>query len=246
MVFYFPLPFDARGASFGGSGRPRGFSRGNFVYPLYVFLKFYLFPSTRSGRAGPLLFCSCRKVSKRQAQGSFTPLRIPGPKWGAERPPLETPKSRCATRIGRTPRRFAAGASVPLGKAASACALATAAAPPPLRGGGLRPLVPPRFPKGESLPVMRTCWGLTPTGPPRSPLGNVCLSCANAHGTASDKAFAATPSQISRKLLPRSGQEFRHSPRANCGRRPRQRDRRGRSEERRVGKECRSRWSPYH
>ena len=92
-----------------------------------------------AGRAGPLLFCSCRKVSKRQAQGSFTPLRIPGPKWGAGRPPLETPKSRCAIRIGRTPRRFAAGASVPLGKAASACALATIAAPPPLRLGASPP-----------------------------------------------------------------------------------------------------------
>ena len=72
-------------------------------------------------------------------------MRIPGPKWGAGRPPLETPKSRCATRIGRTPRRFAAGASVPLGKAASACALATAAAPPPLRVWGLTPPLPPRF-----------------------------------------------------------------------------------------------------
>ena len=97
-------------------------------------------------------------------------MRIPGPKWGAGRPPLETPKSRCATRIGRTPRRFAAGASVPLGKAASACALAPAAAPPPLRFGGLRPLapcvprwgtfarharLPPAFPVGERLPIMR-------------------------------------------------------------------------------------------
>ena len=33
---------------------------------------------------------------QRQAQGSFTPLRIPGPKWGAGRPPLETPKSSLA------------------------------------------------------------------------------------------------------------------------------------------------------
>ena len=106
-------------------------------------------------------------------------MRIPGPKWGAGRPPLETTKSRCAIRIGRTPRRCAAGASVPLGKAASACALATAAAPPPLRGGGCAPL------------------------PPRFPLGKVYLSCAHAHGTASETAFAATPPQISRKLLPR-------------------------------------------
>ena len=82
-------------------------------------------------------------------------MRIPGPKWGAGRPPLETPLPLvlqylwrasaawgCAIRIGRTPRRFAAGASVPLGKAASACALATAAAPLPLRVWGLCPLAP--------------------------------------------------------------------------------------------------------
>ena len=46
-------------------------------------------------------------------------------------------------------------------------------------------------------------WGLTPPGPLRSPLGNICRSCANAHGTAFETAFAAMPSQISRKLLPR-------------------------------------------
>ena len=111
-------------------------------------LNFYLSPSTRSGRAGPLLSAPAES-RQRQAQGSFTPLRIPGPKWGAGRPPLETPKSRCAIRIGRTPRRFAAGASVPLGKAASACALASAAAPPPLRGGGCAPL-PPKVPRWET------------------------------------------------------------------------------------------------
>ena len=64
----------------------------------------------------------------------------------------------------------AAGASVPLGKAASACALATAAAPPPLRGGGWRPLAP-YVPKRGRLPVMRACWGLAPPCPPRFPKG---------------------------------------------------------------------------
>ena len=120
-------------------------------------------------------------------------MRIPGPKWGAGRPPLETPlplvfkvfmarKRAMGLRYPDWPN------SSPLarlelrcrwGKAASACALATAAAPPPLRLGASPPL-PPRFPNGD-----------------------VCRSCAHAHGTAPDKAFAATPSQISRKLLPR-------------------------------------------
>src|SRR3989337_3408445 len=41
---------------------------------------------------------------------------------------------------------------------------------------------------------------------------------------------------------------FRRRSRCRCSRRsrPRRRQRQGRSEERRVGKEGRSRWSPYH
>ena len=80
----------------------------------------------------------------------------------------------------------AAGASVPLGKAASAYALATA---PHLHRFGLgayAPL-PPAFPVRERLPVMHV-WGAYAPLPPRSPLGNVCRSCANAHGTASETA----------------------------------------------------------
>ena len=68
--------------------------------------------------------------------------------------------------------------------------------------GGLRPLAPPTFPVWGRLPVMHV-WGLCPPDPPRSPLGKVRRSCASAHGTTSETAFAATPSQISRKLLPR-------------------------------------------
>src|SRR2546430_2998140 len=60
--------------------------------------------------------------------------------------------------------------------------------------------------------------------------------------------------KIGANELPRAGPSPRWSPRESytpvCGRRSavsapaRHRD--GRSEERRVGKECRSRWSPYH
>ena len=39
--------------------------------------------------------------------------------------------------------------------------------------------------------------------PPRSQKGKVCRSCATAHGTTSETAFAAKLSQVSRKLLPR-------------------------------------------
>ena len=125
------------------------------IYPfsLFFFLKFLISPSTRSGRAGPLLSAPAES-RQRQAQGSFTPLRIPGPKWGAGRPPLETPKSRCAIRIGRTPRRLRGWSFGAVGegrerlRARHDCRTSTASF------GGLRPLAP-AFPKGKSPPVMR-------------------------------------------------------------------------------------------
>ena len=67
---------------------------------------------------------------------------------------------------------------------------------------GLRPLAPhvlQRKTLASHAPVL----GASPPCPLRSPLGNVRRSCAHAHGTASETAFTATPSQISRKLLPR-------------------------------------------
>ena len=73
--------------------------------------------------------------------------------------------------------------------------------------GGFAPL-PPAFPVRGRLPVMRVCRSRAPVGaappsPLRSPKGKARRSCAPAHGTASETAFAAMPSQISRKLLPR-------------------------------------------
>ena len=185
---------------------------------LFTFSENFTFSLRRAQAArGPLLSAPAES-RQRQAQGSFTPLRIPGPKWGAGRPPLETPKSSLA----RSPwpnssplRGWSFGA---VGESASACALATAAAPPPLRFWGLRPLapqgsqtgkvcpscafegfapLPPRFPIGESLPIMRErAWDRARCG------------------------FAATPSQISRKLLPRKRLGVPSLPSRGCGRRP--------------------------
>ena len=148
---------------------------GIFYLSSLCFLKIFNFPSTRSGRAGPLLSAPAES-RQRQAQGSFTPLRIPGPKWGAGRPPLETPKSSLARQIWPNSS--------------------------PLRGwsfgavGESRERVRARH--GRRASPLRF-WGLRPLARCRSPLGK----SANAHGTAADKAFAATRSQISRKLLPR-------------------------------------------
>src|SRR3712207_8051679 len=63
---------------------------------------------------------------------------------------------------------------------------------------------------------------------------------APAHGRRRLEAFPHAAD--SRAALPRRGPGDAHA----LGRLPARALRRGRSEERRVGKECRSRWSPYH
>ena len=138
--------------------RLRGFCDSfSFAYPLSLFENFTF--SLRRARAarGPLLSAPAES-RQRQAQGSFTPLRIPGPKWGAGRPLWKPPSPRWRGRPGRTPRRFAAGASVPLGKAR---APARSPRPPHLHRFGL---------------------GASPPCPPRSQPGNVCRSCAQRLG----------------------------------------------------------------
>ena len=90
-------------------------------------------------------------------------------------PLWKPPSPRWRGNPGRTPRRFAAGASVPLGKAASACALASAAAPPPLRVGGLRPLAP-RVPRWGTSAGHARLLGASPPCP--RVLADVSLSPA--------------------------------------------------------------------
>ena len=52
------------------------FFAGSLLLSLFCFLKILNFPLTRLGRAGPLLFCSCRKVGKRAVQRR-SPVGIP-------------------------------------------------------------------------------------------------------------------------------------------------------------------------
>ena len=172
------------------------FLLGNFVLSLLCFLENFTFSLRRARAArGPLLSAPAES-RQRQAQGSFTPLRIPGPKWGAGRPPLETPKSSLARSPwpNSSPLRGWSFGAVGEGRervrARLGCRTSTASF------GGFAPL------------------------PPRSPKGKVCRSCAPAHGTASETAFAATPSQISRKLLPRKRLGVPSLPSRGCGRRP--------------------------
>ena len=117
---------------------------------------------------------------------------------GCWTPPFGNPQALAgAVNLAELLAACAAGASVPLGKAR---ARARSPRLPHLHrfGVGASPPCPCVPQRGKFAGHAR----LAPL-PPRFPNGDVCRSCANAHGTASDKAFAATPSQISRKLLPR-------------------------------------------
>ena len=131
------------------------------LYPILPFLSFLSFPlRRRSGRAGGPYFLPLQKVGKDRRKGVSTPLRIPGPKWGAGRPPLETPKSRCAIRDWPNSSPLRGWSFGAVGESASACALAPRL--PHLHRfgvGGFAPLPAARFAK----------WG------------TFCRSCAPAH-----------------------------------------------------------------
>ena len=165
------------GALFGAC-RPRSFSSCWLLLSSLRFLKILLFPFDALRPRGGPYFLLLQKVGKDRRKGVSPPCESPDQSGVLDAPLWKPPSPRWRGRPGRTPRRFAAGASVPLGKAASACALATIAAPPPLRLGasppgplrsqtgkfagharllGALPPNPPRFPKGESLPIMREC-----------------------------------------------------------------------------------------
>ena len=131
------FPFDAGAGAGGFWAMPPG----AFVIPFPFFkLIVYSFDALRP-RGGPY-FLLLQKVGKDRRKGVSPPCESPDQSGVLDAPLWKPPSPRWRGKFGRTPRRFAAGASVPLGKAASACALATAAAPPPLRFWGLRPLAP--------------------------------------------------------------------------------------------------------
>ena len=177
--------------------------RGRFLFfdPLYAFLNFIFIPSTRSGRAGPLL-SGQQKVGKDRRKGVSPPCESPdqsgvldAPLW---KPPSLAALSGLAELLAASRLELRCRWGKPRARARS----------PPLPHlhrfvWGLRPLAPCVPQRGKSACHARL--GASPPCPLRSPKGKVCRSCAPAHGTASETAFAATPSQVSRKLLPRSG-----------------------------------------
>ena len=144
-----------------------------------MFFENFIF-SLRRARAAPgPYFLPLQKVGKDRRKGVSPPCESPDQSGVLDAPLWKPPSLAALSGLAELLAACAAGASVPLGKAASAYALATAAAPPPLR------------------------LGASPPGPLRFQMGNVCRSCAKAHGTAFVLALRATPPQISRKLLPR-------------------------------------------
>ena len=174
-------------------------------------------------------------------------MRIPGPKWGAGRPPLETPKSSLARQIwpnssplarlelrcrwgkrervrarhGRRTSTASGWGLRPLaphvprwGTFAGHARLLGASPPCPPRSplgdvcrscapiGGFAPL-PPAFPVGGRLPVMRAYWGLRPLSPKVPKREKFAGHARRRMGQRSKRLLRATPTQISRKLLPR-------------------------------------------
>ena len=221
----------------------------NFIFFLR---RAYPCGALRRPRGGPY-FLLLQKVGKDRRKGVSPPCESPDQSGVLDAPLWKPPSPRWRGRPGRTPRRFAAGASVPLGKAASACALATAAAPPPLRGGGFAPLPPmfpigkrlpitraywglrplaPAFPIRERLPIMRACWGLRPLAPKVPKRGRLPIMRARAWDNVRN-GLRATPPQISRKLLPRKRLGVPSLPSRGCGEatlaRPQGESQRGRS-----------------
>ena len=180
---------------------------GAFCYPFYVFLNFYFSLRRAQAARGPY-FLLLQKVGKDRRKGVSPPCGSPDQSGVLDAPLWKPPSLRWRGKFGRTPRRFAAGASVLDFWAASACALAPAAG---------------------------AFWGLTPPGPLPFPLGDVCRSCAPVGGSRplapafpkgksllvmregawdnvrngfAGKAFA----NPARKLQPQRGEEFRQTP----------------------------------
>ena len=140
------------------------FLLGNFVLSLLCFLENFTFSLRRARAArGPLLSAPAES-RQRQAQGSFTPLRIPGPKWGAGRPPLETPKSSLARSPwpNSSPLRGWSFGAVGEGRervrARLGCRTSTASF------GGFAPL-PPKVPHWETFACHARLLGASPPCP---------------------------------------------------------------------------------
>ena len=206
-----------RAYPFGALRRPQAlaFLLGAFVIPL-PFLKILLFPFDALGPRGGPYFLLLQKVGKDRRKGVSPPCESPDQSGVLDAPLWKPPSPRWRGRPGRTPRRFAAGASVPLGKAR---ARARSPRPPHLHrfGLGASPPCPLRFQRGTFADHARL--GASPPCPPRSPKGKVCRSCAQRMVPRS-KRLAAKPSQISRKLLPRKRLGVPSLPSRGCGRRP--------------------------
>ena len=121
-------------------------------------------------------------------------------------PLWKPPSPRWRGRPGRTPRRLRGWSFGAVGEGRERVRARHGRRTSTASGCGASPPLPPKFPVGERLPVMRACWGLRPL-PPKfpvggtfagharllgayaplpqgSPLGDVCRLCAPVGGCA--------------------------------------------------------------
>ena len=203
IKFYF-YPFDALTPAGHFAGRRHRFSFPEFCLSSLLFLKFFDFPFDALRPRGGPYFLLLQKVGKDRRKGVSPPLRIPGPKWGAGTPPLWKPPSpRWRGKFSRTPRRLRGWSFGAVGEGRERVRARHGRRTSTASVLGASPPCPPTFPKGKRSPVTRLFWGLRPLAPKVPHWETSADHARQRMGTASETAFAAKPSQISRKLLPR-------------------------------------------
>ena len=178
------------------------------MIPFLFFENFKFFLRRAQAARGPY-FLLLQKVGKDRRKGVSPPCGSPDQSGVLDAPLWKPPSLAALSGLAELLAACAAGASVPLGKAASACALATIAAPPPLR------------------------LGASPPGPPRSQTGTFACHARRRMVPRSNKAFAGNATQICAEALRREAAAGSALPSRGCAEgtlaRPKGESQRGRS-----------------
>ena len=138
-------------------------------------------------------------------------MRIPGPKWGAGRPPLETPKSRCAIRIGRTPRRLRGWSFGAVGEGRERLRARHGRRTSTASGWGLAPPCPLCSQTGTFAGHARLLGAGAPLPPKVPQRGKSANHARQRMVPRSKRLLRQRLRKSARKLQPRSGEEFRCS-----------------------------------
>ncbi len=187
----------------------------NFIFSLR---RAYPFGALRRPRGGPY-FLLLQKVGKDRRKGVSPPCESPDQSGVLDAPLWKPPSLRWRGNPGRTPRRLrgwsfgAVGEGRERVRARLGCRTSTAS------GWGLAPPCPQGSQRGTFAGHARLLGADAPLSP-AFPKGEARRSCANAHGTASEMALRATPSQICAEAPAAKRLGVPSLPSRGCGRRP--------------------------